>query len=135
MIAIDIHHLLQQAGVVRNACDLDLLVFLWRHPRALMTSDRIAQTLGYTPVQIGSALDRLIEEGLLERAQNPSRAARLYLLVLEGESGEATARLLSLARDPEVRRALLRALDGHGPQPEDTIARGRGSLRIVGRRR
>jgi hypothetical protein len=42
--------------------------------------------------------------------------------------------LLSLARDPETRRALLRALDGHGPR-KDTVEGGRGSFRIVDKRR
>ena len=132
----DVQTLLRQASSVRNACDLDLLAFLWRHPRALLTSDRLAYVLGYSAHQISSSLDAFIELGFLERSRNPTRATRLYCLVLDGPAGEATCRLLEVAADPEGRRAVLRALDGHGPRSEGSegaVSR-RHSLQVVGRR-
>ena len=39
--------LLARVPVIRTACDLDLIVFLYRHPRMLLTSERLAEFLGY----------------------------------------------------------------------------------------
>jgi len=125
----DLQALLRRAGV-RSACDLDLLVFLWRHPRALLTSDRLAQMLGRTASQVGSSLDVLLERGWLARSQNPTGTARLYLLLLEGPSGEAARRLIVEASDPVGRRAVLRALDGHAGEPPGTLSRARGPLGV-----
>lgn len=47
------HHLLQSVGVLRHPCDLDLLLFFNRHPRALLTSERLAAYVGYDLNQIG----------------------------------------------------------------------------------
>ena len=126
----DLQALLRRAGAVRSACDLDLLVFLWRHPRALLTSDRLAQMLGRTVSQVASSLDVLLERGWLARSQNPTGTARLYLLLLEGPSGEAARRLIVEASDPVGRRAVLRALDGHAGEPPGTLSRARGPRRV-----
>jgi len=40
--------LVERIGVLRNACDLDLLLFFVRHPRALLTSEQIAASSATT---------------------------------------------------------------------------------------
>jgi hypothetical protein len=40
MIQKKIKRLLARTPVIRNGCDLDPLVFLYRHPRTLLTSEQ-----------------------------------------------------------------------------------------------
>lgn len=126
-----IQELLSSAGSVRSACDLDLLIFLWRHPRSILTTDRLARLTGTTAAQIGSALDLFLERGLLERALHPSHSARLFVLQLQGPSGEATRRLLRLASDADGRREVLRALDTEAGRPEEGTQRVPQTLRVL----
>ncbi|HZU89643.1 MAG TPA: hypothetical protein VE993_10350, partial [Stellaceae bacterium] len=48
MRAEEIARLLARAPIIRNACDLDLMVFLHRHPRTLLTSEQLAGFVGYS---------------------------------------------------------------------------------------
>src|SRR5262249_8437404 len=73
-------HLLSSIGALRHPCDLDLLLFFHRHPRALLTSERLGAYVGYDLNQLGRSLDLLTEAGLLERSQNPTHPARMYVL-------------------------------------------------------
>jgi hypothetical protein len=76
---------------IRHACDLDLLLFFYRHPRALLTGEQLVACLGYDREQVAKSLEGLIEGGLLTCSQNPSHTARLYVL----ELGSLPAGLLS----------------------------------------
>lgn len=96
--------------IVRSPCDLDLLLFLRRHPRILLTSEQLATFVGYDIQQIAQSLDRFLEAGFLERTQNPMHAARLYLLRLEGPPNDHLRRLLNLALTRSGRRDVLQAL-------------------------
>lgn len=91
----DARRLLDRIGMLKHACDLDLLVFFARHPRALVTSEQLAAWLGYEPRQIGGSLEILLEAGLLTRSQNPTHAARMYVFVVGG-SGDWLPTLLKL---------------------------------------
>src|SRR4051794_41824075 len=71
---------LASIGVLRPPCDLDLLLFFQRHPRAMLTSDRIAAYVGYPLDRVERSLDRLSETGLLERSRHRNDAARLHVL-------------------------------------------------------
>src|SRR5436309_15970332 len=88
-------HLLDSIGVVRHPCDLDLVLFFYRHPRALLTSERLAAYVGYDLNQVARSLDLLTAAGVLERSQNPTHAARLYVLKMP-QSGWLTS-LLEIA--------------------------------------
>jgi hypothetical protein len=101
-------HLLERIGTLRHPCDLDLLLFFHRHPRSLLTSERLAAYVGYDLNQIARSLDRLTEAGLLERSQNPTHAARMYLLKTP-ETGWLGS-LLTIASTREGRRNLLEAM-------------------------
>jgi hypothetical protein len=103
-----VEHLLNSIGVLCHPCDLDLVLFFHRHPRALLTSDRLAAYIGYDLNQVGRSLDLLTEAGLLERSQNPPDAARMYVLKT-AESGWL-ASLLEIASTRDGRRDLIEAM-------------------------
>jgi hypothetical protein len=63
----EIVRLLARTAMVRDACDLDLLLFFHRHPRSLLTSDELAAFVGYDIKQIAESLEAFIEAGLLGR--------------------------------------------------------------------
>lgn len=99
--------LLAQARVVRRPCDLDLLVFLYRHPRSFLTSEMVAAFVGYDIKEVAKSIDAFIDAGLLARTQNPMHAARLYLLVLDGPENDALRTLLKLASTREGRQNIV----------------------------
>ena len=74
-----VHRLLDRIAVLRDPCDLDLLLFCVRHPRALLSSDQIAALLGYPVKRLGDSLDVLVTADLLSRTQKPDGVARLYV--------------------------------------------------------
>lgn len=111
--AVEIQQLLARATVIREACDLDLLTFLSRHPRALLTIERLAAFVGYEMQQVAHSIDALIEAGLLERTQTPKHAARLYALTLDGPGNGGLRALVDLASTRLGRREILDLLD-HG---------------------
>ena len=127
-------HLLGSIGTLRHPCDLDLLLFFHRHPRSLLTSERLAAYVGYDLNQIARSLDLLAEAGLLERSQNPTHAARMYLLKTP-ETGWLGS-LLTIASTREGRRNLLDAMqeasvpnaaEGQRGHDESALARRRAS--------
>lgn len=113
---------------MRNACDLDLLVFLHRHPRTLLTSEQLAAFVGYDIKEIAKSLEAFIEADLLERTQNPMHAARMYLLVLDGPRHDGIRDLLKLASTRNGRRNVLHALDPGRMQPGTEAPRGQRRL-------
>src|SRR5438093_11479144 len=103
-----VQHLLESIGALRHPCDLDLLLSFRRHPRSLLTSERLAAYVGYDLNQIARSLDLLTEAGLLERSQNPTHAARMYLLKTPETGWLGT--LLTIASTRQGRRDLLSAM-------------------------
>src|SRR5471030_2904861 len=84
----DARLLLARAPLIRGACELDLLRFLQRHPRTLLTSEQIAVFVGYDMKQVAKSIEAFIEAGLLGRTKNRLHAARMYSLVLDGRQGD-----------------------------------------------
>lgn len=113
---------------MRSACDLDLLVFLRRHPRTLLTSEQLAAFVGYDIKEIAKSLEAFIEADLLERTQNPMHAARMYLLVLDSPQHGGIRELLKLASTRNGRRSILQALDPGRSQPGTEAPQGQGRL-------
>ena len=109
----EIGRLLAQASVIRNGCDLDLLVFFYRHPRTLLTSEQIAAFVGRDMKLVAEALDALIAAGFVERLHNPTHAARLYLLAVHDPGDKGLKRLLDLATTREGRQEILTILNSH----------------------
>jgi hypothetical protein len=107
--------LLERLRGIQHACDLDLLLFFSRHPRALLTSEQLVAYLGYDRDRVATSLDGLIAAGLVSRSQNPSHTARLYVLERSGPPGGALASLLKIAATREGRQVVLRLLE---PRPD-----------------
>ena len=101
---------LERATMLRRASDLDLLLFFGRHPRTLLSSDQLATFLGYEITQIAESLELLLDAGILTRTQNPTHAARLYVLTPSQESGGWLPGLLRFAASRQGRLALLTEL-------------------------
>jgi hypothetical protein len=115
----EIARLLARAPAIRNACDLDLMAFLHRHPRILLTSEQLAGFVGYSLKDIAAALDAFIEAGLLTRtAQSSLHAARMFVLRLDGPQGEGVRALLELGSTHAGRRSLLKAMKAQGTHPD-----------------
>src|SRR5438128_10427606 len=72
--------LLHRIGCLRQPCDLDLLLFFSRHPRAFLLSERLAEYVGSDRTQVTQSLETLITAGLLPRSPNSTHPAHLYLL-------------------------------------------------------
>ena len=111
--------LLARTPVIQSACDLDLLVFLHRHPRMLLTTEQLARFVGYDLKDIAKALEAFIEAGLLRRtAQQSAHAAGLFLLLLDGPQGPGLSALLEMVSTREGRERIIEALNGGGPSEE-----------------
>ena len=121
--------LLDRIGILRNSCDLDLLVFFVRHPRSLLTSDQIAAYIGYDVQRIGDSLDRLLDAKLLTRSQNRTHAARLYVFGVGGPNGGWLPSLVEFVSTREGRLALRGELSNPRPrgagEPDDHRERDR----------
>lgn len=115
----DASRLLDRIGVLKHACDLDLLVFFARHPRALLTSEQLAAWLGYELNQIARSLEMLLQAGLLVRTQNPTHAARMYIFVVGESSDNWVPPLLKLASGRAGRLALKEELSGRASKDAD----------------
>lgn len=126
----EIADLLAEARVVRSACDLDLLVFLYRHPRALLSSEQLTAFVGHALNNVAESLERFIAAGILERTQNPTHAARMYLLALNGPEGDSARALIELASGRQGRQEVLKALYS-APVPRATLESGERLLRIA----
>ena len=116
--------LLDRIGMVRDRCDLDLLLFFVRHPRVLLSSDQIAALLGYTVKRLGDSLEALVTAKLLSRTQKPSGVARLYVFA-DGDTPDWLSSLVELASTREghlaIRNALADRLKGAPSVPSDIV--------------
>ena len=121
----EIEHLLAGGAIIRNVCDLDLLLFLWRHPRTLLTSEQVATLVGYPMKETAESLELFIGSGLVDRTQGALHAARMYVLKLDGPDGHRLKRLLELASTREGRRRIIEALrpesSSSQPVPQDKL--------------
>ena len=119
-----VRRLLDRIGVLRHACDLDLLVFFVRHPRALLASDQIAAFLGYDVTQLRESLDVLVAAELLTRMQKPTSASRMYVFAAGGAHDGWLPSLVELASTREGRLAMRDALtDRRNEETRGPVAR------------
>jgi hypothetical protein len=122
----EIAALLARTPAVTTACELDLLVFLYRHPRTLLTNERLAMLVGYDMTQIARAIEVFIEAGIVERTQNSIHAARMYLLQIEGPRMGGLKALIELASTRTGRQSVLQVLvPGPSAPPADALRRKR----------
>ena len=114
----------ESVGPLRHPCDLDVLLFFHRFPRVLLTSERLAQYVGYDMKKVGKSLEILIAARLITRSLNPSNDARFYVLTAD-HSLEWLHALLSAASSPNGRARLVRMLKESGQRGRPNVA-GKG---------
>ena len=107
--------LLGRIGCLRHPCDLDLLLFFNRHPRAFLISERLAQYVGYDLPQVDKSLETLIAAGLLRRSPDSTHPARLYVLSRRSTLGGWLSSLLRIAATREGRLTVMHALKERRP--------------------
>ncbi len=76
---------------------------------------------------VARALDSFIETGLVERIHNPTHAARLYVLAIDGPGDKGLKRLLELASTRQGRHEILATLNSGSSHPRENAKR----LRLV----
>jgi hypothetical protein len=79
MILDRARRLLDRIGLLRNPCDLDVLVFFARHPLSLLASEQLAILLGYDSTQIAASVGLLQRAGVLIVSEDPAFVARKYV--------------------------------------------------------
>jgi hypothetical protein len=122
--------MLDRIGVLKHACDLDLLLFFARHPRSLVTSEQLAAWLGYDLTQIAESLEALLDLSIVTRTQNRAHAARMYVFTIGASSGGWLPRLLESASTRTGRLALRDELSRRASlATDDPVARGGGQTR------
>jgi DNA-binding MarR family transcriptional regulator len=119
---------LVEAAGLRDACDLDLLLFFSRHPRVVLSSEQLAAYVGYELAQVARALDRLLETGLLRRTLNQGASGRMYVLEVDS-AGEWLESLRRVCATPDGRNSLKALLKQRQSQNGDSSHRGLSGAR------
>jgi hypothetical protein len=112
-----VEELLDRVECVKHPCDLDLLLFFYRHPRAFLLGERLAQYVGYEFPQVAQSLDTLITAGLLRPSPNSPHLARLYVLTPGSRLGGWLASLLRFATTRDGRLAVIETLKQRQSSP------------------
>ncbi len=129
--------LLHRIGCLKHPCDLDLLLFFSRHPRAFLISERLAEYVRYDLPQVERSLETLITARLLRRSPNSTHPAQLYVLTPGSTLGGWLSPLLRIAATREGRLAVLHALKQRsspgpsGPGASESIASARPIPRML----
>jgi hypothetical protein len=126
-----IPHLIETAGAnvlgaigLRNACDLDLLLFFTRHPSVVLSSEQLAAYVGYDLPEVARSLDLLVGAGVLRRSLNQGAPGRMYVLEIH-RSGEWLESLRRMCTTADGRRALKAVLQQRQSQSEPANDRRR----------
>ena len=92
-------------------CDWDVFAFVYRHVTSLISADQIARLTGYESGVVGSALDRLELQNLIERSRF-SRGVRIYRVLdsKDVEHRRCLKELLTLSESRAGRLALAKRL-------------------------
>ena len=119
--------LIEAAGL-RDACDLDLLLFFSRHPRVVLSSEQLAAYIGYELQQVARALDLLLGAGLLKRTLNQGAPGRMYVLEVD-HAEEWLDPLRRMCETSEGRNALKVLLKQRQSQNVDPSSGRRSAVR------
>ncbi|HET9489823.1 MAG TPA: hypothetical protein VFR64_08730 [Methylomirabilota bacterium] len=107
--------LLDRIECLKHPCDLDSLLFFYRHPRSFLIGERLAAYVGYDVSQVAQSLETLIAAGLLRRSPDSTHPARLYVLTPGSTLGGWLSSLLRFATTREGRLAVIHALKQRQP--------------------
>jgi predicted transcriptional regulator len=132
MTARQIRQLLERGRVLQHPCDVDLLLFFYRHPQSLLTSDQLAIFVGYSVSQIAKSLEAFTAAGIIERSQNPTHHARMYRLVRGTPDGWVPS-IIKVATTRRGRQDVMQVLkeirtteetEGAGPPEAQLVPQG-----------
>lgn len=129
MTSRQIRQLLERSTVLHHPCDVDLLLFFYRHPRSLLTSDQLATLVGYSVAQIAKSLDAFIAAGIIDRSQNPTHHARMYRLVHGTPDGWVPS-IVKLASTRRGRNDVMQALKD-ARRTEESGSSGSSEARLM----
>ena len=99
--------------IVESPCDLDVLMFVQKRPRALLGVDDIARIVGHDVEDVHASMQAFRAAGLVACSETPGRDHGAPVLFYEFTPGQWDAILSSLlwvAASPHGRDALRRAL-------------------------
>jgi DNA-binding MarR family transcriptional regulator len=106
----DIGPALDTIGVLGHPCEFDLLLFFYRHRRALLIPEDLARFLGYDVQQVERSLEILIGAGLLKESSRGTEHARMYVLMPGGAHGKLLRSLLQRGATREGRSEVISTL-------------------------
>jgi hypothetical protein len=111
-----IPHLLDRVAAIHNRCDLDVLVYLFRHADALLTGEYVASAVGCDLNEVAGSLDSLVLAGLLTRKRSRTEGAGMYVFAVGRPAAGPLASLLQLASSRRAPENSTRAsrVSGHG---------------------
>src|SRR5687768_11910609 len=112
-----IPHLLDRVAAIHSRCDLDVLVYLFRHADALVTGEHVAAAVGCGLKQVAGSLDSFVFAGLLKRKVSQADGPGMYVFAVGRPADGPLATLLQLASTRPGRLQILEALAGRMPQP------------------
>jgi hypothetical protein len=102
--------LLSHIPTLGRPSDLDLLMFFARHPRTLLSIERLAGLLGYGLDETARSLEVLLRAQLLRRTGNRTGSLQMYLFTAEAVRAAWLPALVEFGSSREGRLALRRAL-------------------------
>lgn len=106
-----VHRLLDGINAIRDQTDLDLLLFSFRHPHAMLTVDQLAAAVGHSRARVEASLAALIAAGLLGQRGHPTQETHIFAFRPAGEqTAAAVTSLLEIASSRAGRLALLDAI-------------------------
>jgi len=111
--------LLDRIKIIRNVCDLDLLVFFARHPRTILSSESVSSYLGYELKHIADSLEMFLAAGIISRKQSAAHPARFYLLNEAAAKDHSVQAFLEFASRRPGRAALKEILSADAAKGTD----------------
>jgi hypothetical protein len=109
-----IAHLLDRVAAIHNRCDLDVLVYLFRHADALVTGEHVADAVGSDLKDVAASLDSFVFAGLLKRKLSRTDGPQMYVFAVGRPAEGPLASLLQLASSRPGRLEILEALANQG---------------------
>jgi len=110
-------------------CELELVRFFYRHPRAYITTDRLVSSVGYTATDVDAGVEALVRAGFVVRRPGALPGVAMYRLVVSLATERLTA-VLHLVSIPRGRRRLQRSLRQQKLVRQARAARARAAILI-----
>lgn len=107
-------HLLDRVSAIHSRCDLDVLVYLFRHADALLTGEHVAAAVGYDLKQVAGSLDSFVFAGLLKRMRSRTDGPGMYNFAVGRPADGPLASLLQMASTRLGRLEIFEALANQG---------------------